>query len=107
MICEKNGVSAARGLLAALLDLGPEECTAIRRHAARLELRGDLDGALDAFRVATLLDPEQPAGWRGLERVLRARGEDWAATGAMHLADLLEAKRRGEPWRPRKGGGAR
>jgi hypothetical protein len=109
MIVETNTGETPRSLLASLLKIGPEECLAIRRHATRVESRGDLEGAFDAYRIAALLEPDEPAAWRGLERVLRARGERDAAAGAALFAELLEGKRRRRACHPSQvgKGGAR
>lgn len=84
----------ALGPLAARLGLTPEDAAATRRHAERLESRGERAAALDAWRVAMVIEPGDPRTWRGMARCLRAAGHPTDAAALDRAATALEEKSR-------------
>ena len=80
------------GPLAARLGLDSEQAAAARRHAERLESRGDLGAALDAWRIAMVIEPGVHETWRGLARCLRAAGHELDAEKLDRAADLIRER---------------
>lgn len=77
------------GPLAARLGLDGDHAAAARRHAERLESRGELGAALDAWRIAMVIEPGVHETWRGLARCLRAAGHELDAEKLDRAADLI------------------
>lgn len=80
------------GPLASRLGLDGRHAAAARRHAERLESRGQVDAALDAWRVALFVEPTDPRTWRGLARCIRALGSRTDAEVLDQVADRLASK---------------
>lgn len=74
------------------MGLSTEECSAIRRHAMRLEAAGDWALALDAYRMATIVDPTIAANWFGLARCYRRLGDDFTAERVEVCARIVQEK---------------
>lgn len=78
--------------LADAMGITHEETLAIRRHAMRLEARGQWGLALDAYRMSTLVDPTQSANWYGLARCYRALGDEFNAHNIEVCARIIKEK---------------
>lgn len=76
--------------LAARLGLTEEDAAAARREAERAESRGDHARALDAWRLALLIEPAEVATWRGLARAARRLGRSDEAMQVERAADAVE-----------------
>jgi hypothetical protein len=74
------------------IGLDEDECIAIRRHALRLEASGDWPLALDAYRMATIVDPTRSANWFGLARCYRRVGDDFTAQRVELCARIIQEK---------------
>ena len=85
---------ARRGPLAMLAEFPSDECLAVRRHAQREEARGALASALDAYRVALLLEPTEPSAWSGAARCLRHSGDGVGAALLERTAAVLRERAR-------------
>lgn len=80
------------GPTAQVMGLDDEDCAAVRRHAMRLEARGDWPLALDAYRVATIAEPSRASNWRGLARAYRRLGEPLVADRVELCARIIQEK---------------
>ncbi|MBN8612259.1 MAG: hypothetical protein J0L92_16815 [Deltaproteobacteria bacterium] len=74
------------------IGLREPECAAIRRHALRLEANGDWPLALDAYRMATIVDPTRATNWFGLARCYRHLGDVFTAQRVELCARIVEEK---------------
>jgi hypothetical protein len=74
------------------MGLTTDDCAAIRRHAMRLESRGDWALALDAYRMASIVDPTQSANWFGLARCYRRVGDTHTAERVELCARVIQEK---------------
>lgn len=72
------------------IGLDQEECSAIRRHAMRLEAASDWPLALDAYRMATITDPTRASNWFGLARCYRRVGDDFTAERVERCAKIIQ-----------------
>ncbi|MFN7701969.1 MAG: hypothetical protein ACK5U8_29020 [Deltaproteobacteria bacterium] len=74
------------------IGLDEGECAALRRHAMRLESSGDWPLALDAYRMATVVDPTRSTNWFGLARCYRRLGDDFTAQRVELCARIVQEK---------------
>ncbi len=74
------------------MGLTTDDCATLRRHAMRLESRGDWALALDAYRMAAVVDPTQSAHWFGLARCYRRVGDAVAADRAEKCGEVIKEK---------------
>jgi hypothetical protein len=81
------------GPLAARLGLHEGHALAARREAERAEARCDLQGAVDHWRLSILIQPGEPAAWRGMARTVRALGGTTEADFLERAARALEPRR--------------
>lgn len=90
--------------IAARLGLTEEDAAAARREAERAESRNDSARALDAWRLALVIEPSEPAAWRGLARAARHLGKTDEAVQLERAASVIdamvrrEARDRSETW---------
>ncbi|MCS6856385.1 MAG: hypothetical protein NZM37_01615 [Sandaracinaceae bacterium] len=78
--------------VARAIGLSEEDCRSIRRHAIRLESRGEWQKALDAYRVAMIVEPLQASNWFGLARCYRRTGDEETAKRIELCARIIEEK---------------
>ncbi len=76
--------------LAASLGLGAEDVRALVRFAERDARRGRLDEALEALRVAAILDPREVSVWTALARCHEAAGNASESASATRVKQTLE-----------------
>ena len=69
-----------------------DECSAIRRHAMRLESIGSWALALEAYRMAAIVDPTQSSNWFGLARCYRHVGDVITAERVELCASIIQEK---------------
>lgn len=74
------------------IGLTNDECVALRRHAMRLEAAADWGLALDAYRMATIVDPTQASNWFGLARCYRHVGDELTADRVELCARVIQEK---------------
>lgn len=86
---QMHGDGSARPL-AASLGLGAEDVRALVRFAERDARRGRVDEALEALRVAAILDPREIAVWTALARCHEAAGNASESASATRVRQTLE-----------------
>ncbi|MBW2460597.1 MAG: hypothetical protein JRH11_03040 [Deltaproteobacteria bacterium] len=86
---QMHGDGTARPL-AACLGLGAEDVRALVRFAERDARRGRVDEALEALRVAAILDPREVAVWTALARCHEAAGNASESASAKRVGQTLE-----------------
>lgn len=74
------------------MGLTPDDCSTLRRHAMRLEAREDWALALDAYRMAAVVDPLQPSNWFGLGRCYRRLGDELTAARVEQCGRAIEER---------------
>ena len=74
------------------IGLTADDCAALRRHAMRLEAAADYGLALDAYRMATVVDPTQAGNWFGLARCYRHVGDDVTADRIELCGRIIQEK---------------
>lgn len=74
------------------IGLTSDDCTALRRHAMRLEAASDWALALDAYRMATIVDPTQSGNWFGLARCYRRMGDTSTADRVELCARVIQER---------------
>lgn len=80
----------ARGRpLAVSLGLGPEDVRALVRFAERDARRGRVEDALEALRVAAILDPREASVWAALASCHGAAGNAAQAASASRVGDAF------------------
>lgn len=88
-ILERTGAVSPAGRA---MGLTTDDCATLRRHAMRLEARGDWSLALDAYRMAAIVDPLQPTHWFGLARCYRQLGDEHTADRVAHCGQIIQEK---------------
>ncbi len=74
------------------MGLTTDDCAALRRHAMRLEAAADYGLALDAYRMATVVDPTQAGNWFGLARCYRHVGDQVTADRIEVCARIIQER---------------
>ena len=85
---ETDGRSPA----AKAMGLSSDDCAALRRHAMRLEANADWALALDAYRMAAVIDPLSPNNWFGLARCYRRIGDAHTAARVEECGRVIQEK---------------
>jgi tetratricopeptide (TPR) repeat protein len=87
----RGDYAAAESGLAAVVRLAPKFVGAHGNLGVLRRRRGDVDGALDAYRTALAIDPRNPAVLANLATLYRGMGREREARSALMLADLSTA----------------
>lgn len=89
-----NDVADSRSLFARALNFHDRDLRAVRRHALYCETQSEYRKALEAYRAATLLEPEHPSNWRGIGRCLFELGDEKGSDTMIRIANALSNRTR-------------
>ncbi len=90
-LLEEARVRTKRGLLARYAGVGDADIQAVRRRALRDESRGQWALALEAYRIAAVLEPGEATHWSGLSRCYAKLGDLHLAAQMARCAHAIEA----------------
>ncbi len=86
------GRETKRGLIARYAGIVDADISAVQRRAVADEAREEWGHALDAYRIATILQPGDANLWRGLARCYAKLGDQHLAAQMSRCADAIAAR---------------
>lgn len=86
------GRQTKRGLLARYVGVVDADIAALRRRAIADEAREEWAHALDAYRIAVIVEPGAAELWRGLSRCYAKLGDEHLAAQTNRCADAIAVR---------------